>query len=297
MECVGIGVDWGSSNARAWAFGTGGSVLGRNALEIGLNEARETGFDAAFDGLVAPLRDHTNAPTSVPIVACGMIGAQAGWFEVPYLDVPTKLESWLSDPAQTPRSGVSIINGAAQRTHQADVMRGEETQICGAALLGHEGLICLPGTHSKWAVVEHGKLVRFNTFVTGELYAITRRHAIFGQLTADGDFDPEAFEQGLDAAREIPLLSLLFQARSRVLAGGLSDTQANWFLSGALVGAEILTANPDQQPVTLVADDTLEKIYRHALDYLGFSTTHLSVEACTTTALFHALQHQNRSKS
>ena len=51
-------------------------------------------------------------------------------------------------------------------------MRGEETQIAGFLALnpGWDGVICLPGTHSKWAHVSAGEVVSFQTFLTGESF-------------------------------------------------------------------------------------------------------------------------------
>jgi len=41
---------------------------------------------------------------------------------------------------------------------------------------------CLPGTHSKWALVTGNVLDRFATFMTGEVYAVLKAHSILGRM-------------------------------------------------------------------------------------------------------------------
>ncbi len=72
-----------------------------------------------------------------------------------------------------------IIPGlrCAGLTGAPDVMRGEETQVLGW-LAQHPDrqqgrhLVCHPGTHAKWVVVEDGRIVRFVTAMTGEMFAV-----------------------------------------------------------------------------------------------------------------------------
>ena len=40
----------------------------------------------------------------------------------------------------------------------------------------------LPGTHSKWAWSEAGRITRFATYMTGEVYDVLARHSILGRL-------------------------------------------------------------------------------------------------------------------
>ena len=287
-ECVGIGIDWGSSNARAWSFSGNGDILRKSAIEVDLACANAQGFASWFEKLLRPL----NSPAYVPKVACGMIGARDGWFEAPYLECPRDMSDWLTAPYTTSEPGLFILPGASVSMDNPDVMRGEETQIFGAVSKGHQGLFCLPGTHSKWAMVEKDTFCSFKTYVTGELYALARQYSVFGQLTEDSEPDLGAFSTGVTAARSVPLLNLMFHARSRVLAGVLSETQSTWFLSGALIGHEVLSANPEHLCVTLIADGLLLSLYSAALGALGYRFSSASAEECTTSALFRAVQSQ-----
>ena len=64
-------------------------------------------------------------------------------------------------------------------------MRGEETQLIGLikllALSGHpmpDARCIFPGTHSKHLHIQQGTLIRFDTYMTGELFDVMRRHSI-----------------------------------------------------------------------------------------------------------------------
>ena len=78
-------------------------------------------------------------------------------------------------------------------------MRGEETQILGC---GVEGTICLPGTHSKWVEVKNGRIERFSTAMTGEVYAVLKQHSILGRMMEEGTPDAGAFAEGVRRSGE-----------------------------------------------------------------------------------------------
>ena len=86
-----------------------------------------------------------------------MAGARQGWREAPYLDAPADLGALVAGavaPAMPDaRSSPRVLPGVCQRLMGAeDVMRGEETQLLGLGALwpGFGGVVCMPGTHSKW---------------------------------------------------------------------------------------------------------------------------------------------------
>ena len=110
----------------------------------------------------------------------------------------------------------------------------------------------LPGSHSKWAIVEGGRVERFKTFVTGELFAAVRDHTLVGAF-ARAAHGRSRTAQPLRAAssaapaaargdRGSGLLGALFGARSLPLMGELAEDDAAEYLSGLLIGAEIAEA-------------------------------------------------------
>ncbi len=138
----------------------------------------------------------------------------------------------------------------------------------------------MPGSHSKWAVVERGCVERFKTFVTGELFAAIKDHTLAGAFAraAVGNPDGSAFafgvERGAAAARGergSGLLGALFGARSLPLMGKLAEDDAGEYLSGLLVGAEIAEARrlfPREAP-RIAGANALVKRYLAAFAVLG----------------------------
>jgi 2-dehydro-3-deoxygalactonokinase len=163
-------------------------------------------------------------------------------------------------------------------------MRGEETQIFGAlpALPQGSGLVCLPGTHSKWVRVQKGSdgggaLQGFATYMTGEVYDLLQGHSILSRLMTKGAVAPDRwFLEGIKLAQDGGLLNRLFSARSRALIGDLPETEVRSYLSGLLIGDELASAVTGQaEEVFLIGAPALCTLYEAALDGLGHRATRL----------------------
>lgn len=156
-----------------------------------------------------------------------------------------------------------------------DDMRGEETQIVGAAAMGQlEGTFVLPGTHSKWARVRAGRVEAYATYMTGELYAALRDHSILGKFMRPGPLSEEGLRLGVEAARRSggELLHTLFSARTLPLFGHISEDMVADYLSGLLIGAEIgaaLAGRPDGRAITVIGRGDLCDRYLSALGVFG----------------------------
>jgi 2-dehydro-3-deoxygalactonokinase len=134
-----------------------------------------------------------------PLIASGMIGSRQGWHEAPYLECPAALAQAAAQHTRidiTPRATLHIVPGlhCIGADGQSDVMRGEETQLWGAALPA--GTCCvLPGTRSKWAWMGEGaEIAGFQTYLTGELYSVLAQHSILGRGMQFGQERPAAFD-------------------------------------------------------------------------------------------------------
>lgn len=237
-----IAVDWGTSNLRAWAM-QGGSVLSDASSCDGMGTLARDGFAPALTRLIAPMQ----LPTGRPIIACGMVGSRQGWVEAPYRALPcTPLAASFAraDIAENP---VHIIAGLRQEV-PADVMRGEETQIAGFMALnaGWDGVICLPGTHTKWVEVSAGEIISFQTFMSGEIFALLSAQSVLRHSVESPDWDAAAFETALDdiIARPERLAAHLFSIRAADLLNGTPAPEARARLSGLLIGAELAAARP-----------------------------------------------------
>jgi 2-dehydro-3-deoxygalactonokinase len=215
-----------------------------------------------------------------------MVGSAQGWVEVPYCPLPAGPTELATRLVRIREADLAIVPGLVQDGGGAtpDVMRGEETQIAGA-LARHPALqararLVMPGTHSKWVEVTDGRVVRFTTWMTGEVFGVLRQHSILGRLAPnDAPAAEAAFLQGVDAARDATagVASRLFSARALVLTGRLPAEESLEYLSGLLIGDEIKGALQDQAvadgarnaKLTLIGDAALCRRYRQALARFG----------------------------
>lgn len=283
-----IAVDWGTSNLRAWAMGPDGPTAHLSS-EDGMGRLTPDAFEAALIRLIAPWLG--NDPTRV--IACGMVGSRQGWQEAPYTTAPCPP----LDPAQVirvatsdPRLAVFIAPGIKQ-TSPADVMRGEETQIAGALAVrpGFDGVLCLPGTHTKWVHVSAGEVVSFQTFMTGEIFALLSQQSVLRHGMAGDGWDDAAFDQGVAGglARPERIAARLFSLRAEGLIAGLGPDAARARLSGLLIGTELAGARPYWlgQPVALVGSHRLSAAYARALAAQGVDADTLPADDCTLAGL------------
>ena len=282
-----IAIDWGTSNLRAALLDAEGRTLDARGAPGGVMAVPERRFAEAL----APLVSDWLAAAPLPLIASGMIGSRQGWQEAPYLPCPARLADAARRLTRVALPGGATLNIApglqcAAAHGHADVMRGEETQLWGAALAA--GRCCvLPGTHSKWAWMgESGAIERFATSMTGEFYALLTRHSILGRLMQlPGGERPAAFEQGVRIGldQHARLLHAVFAARTAGLMGELAPEALPDFLSGLLIGAEIggMQVLSAQREVTLLGDDALCARYAAALGVAGIASTR-AAEGATT---------------
>lgn len=267
-----IALDWGSTRLRAFLLGADGAVLATRQSDHGASTL--SGAEAFAQALAAATRDWPE----LPVLACGMVGSQHGWREAPYAPCPADAAA-LARQALQVHERFWILPGLMHDGAQPDVMRGEETQIVGALALhpelAEQACLVLPGTHSKWARVEAGRVTGFATHMTGELYALLRQHSVLARLMpADtaAALSSEGFLAGVDAAREDGALShQLFAVRTLGLFKRLAAEQLPDYLSGLLIGHEIANELEAGTPerLALVGDPALCGRYALALGRFG----------------------------
>ena len=275
-----IAVDWGTSNLRVWAMDDNANILATQSSPLGMN-AIAGDEKLSFEGVLISLIDGwlpADVPDgqAIPVVICGMAGAKQGWLEAPYCEVPTApadLAMGAVRPDVTdPRISVSILPGLCQRG-DADVMRGEETQLVGFMALHPDfsGWVCLPGTHSKWARLSNGQITAFRTYMSGEVFALLSQNSIL-RHSVDETWDDGAFADAVLAAKAQPsgFLHSLFTVRAGALVakdGAVVPPGAS-VLSGAVIGAEIadvLGLLKAGDEIALIGAGKLALLYQAAL--------------------------------
>jgi 2-dehydro-3-deoxygalactonokinase len=289
MKTEWIAVDWGTSNLRAWALGDG-VILDHAASAEGMGTLSRNDFEPA---LLRLINGWLPRGRKTEVVACGMVGSRQGWIEAPYRAVPCSAVDaggLVQVPTRDARLDVRIIPGLKQAS-PPDVMRGEETQIAGAMALwpDFDGVLCLPGTHSKWTHVSAREVVSFQTFMTGEMFALLSGQSVLRHGIAPEGWDDDAFDQGLSEALSRPdrIGARLFSLRAEGLLNGLSPVAARSRLSGLLIGVELASAKPYWlgQPVALIGSEGIARAYARALSAQGVQTSVLSATDCTLAGL------------
>lgn len=283
-----IAVDWGTSHLRAWAIGTGGMVLDRANSADGMGSLSQADFEPALLRLIDPWLG--DGPTD--IIACGMVGAKQGWVEAPYRAVPCKPgEAAPITPLTTDsRIKLHILPGVSQDS-PADVMRGEETQTAGVIHEnpGFDGILCLPGTHTKWIHISAEEIVSFRTAMTGELFALLSHHSVLRHSVGGDAFDRDAFDTAVAETLSRPerLAQSLFTIRAEGLLHGQSNAAAQGRLSGLLIGAELAAAKPYWlgQQVLIGGAPALVALYARALETQGVQCLTRDAESLTLAGL------------
>ncbi|MEO5960013.1 MAG: 2-dehydro-3-deoxygalactonokinase [Opitutaceae bacterium] len=282
-----IGLDWGSTNARALLFAPDGQIVAERDEPLGIKHVPPGGHRAAFDRLTAEWRERHGA---IPALLSGMIGSRTGWREAPYVACPAKLTELHGSFVRAPEAeNVFIVPGLSLSGERADVMRGEELQLLG---LGERGAnfdwVCIPGTHSKWIRAEWPVVREFHTAMTGEIFAAVAQHTLFSTLippAAGRGFSERAFDAGLErSAAPHGILNTLFGIRADLLLGRVAASEIADVISGLLIGTEVrhmLPSAPTKSQVALLAAPNLQPRYLQALAFFGFAATPFDVKQVT----------------
>jgi 2-dehydro-3-deoxygalactonokinase len=269
-----IAVDWGTTRLRVWAMGCDGAVIGEQNSDRGMSSLERSQYAPVLKAMVGDL-----APDrpDIPIVACGMVGSRQGWAEAGYIAVPCPPPG-LSQAVKPADAHLSVhILAGVKQLDPPDVMRGEETQIAGYLRQrpDFDGVICLPGTHAKWVHVRGGEIVRFQSYMTGELYALLSQRSVLRPGMATSGWDNEAFLTGVDdaMARPVEFSGQLFALRASTLIGGMGPEAARSRLSGLLIGLELAAARPCWQgrEVIIIGRNDLARLYMAGLRAHGSS--------------------------
>jgi 2-dehydro-3-deoxygalactonokinase len=261
-----VAIDWGTSSFRAWLI-EDGKICDHIQSDQGVKNFK-AGEHESFIKLTLGVWQEKFAF----IISIGMIGSSIGLYETKFLSLPIALDEVFDSIIKVPNFDppLFVVSGVSK---VGDVMRGEESQSLASKVV--DGLVVLPGTHSKWVKIKDNQIVDFRTYLTGELFQILRSFSTLSKATeVSGEFKVSTdFIRGLDASSS-DLTHDLFAIRAHWLQGTSKEASVE-FLSGLLIGYEIKSAKEWGQPteVVLIASDGLAKLYRAALTHFGISST------------------------
>lgn len=263
-----IGVDWGTTNRRAYLIDASGERVGEFEDARGVLSVERDGFPAA----VAEIRDRLG---DKPLLLAGMVGSNKGWVEAPYVACPAGLDD-LANGIVDAGQNAAIVPGVCYSTaSNADVMRGEEVQLLGAVAGGEvpaDCTVCHPGTHNKWVCVESGRIASFRTVMTGELFNLLKGHSILADLLTAEVHADEHFRAGArHALATDDLPAELFSIRARVLLGKADKQGAASYASGLLIGTDVKIglAASSSGDIFVMGRPDLTALYSAALDEAG----------------------------
>ncbi len=264
-----IAVDWGTSNLRVWLMNSDGVAFSKASSKKGMGKLSQDEFEPALLELIEPyISDFRVVPVVcagmvgarliepyisdfrvVPVVCAGMVGAsaslQTGWMEAPYSTAPCPPPGWdgaIKVSGTDRRLDVRILPGVMQ-LHPANVMRGEETQILGFLYdkKDFDGVVCLPGTHTKWVNISKREILNFATSMTGELFELLTNQSVLRHGMDTRKWDEQEFVGAVDETITHPTKFnlALFSLRAELLLNEMTCERARSRLSGLLIGMEL----------------------------------------------------------
>jgi 2-dehydro-3-deoxygalactonokinase len=273
-----IAVDWGTTNRRAYRIDSSGACSdefedAKGALSVPAGE---------FPAAAAEIRQRLG---DLPLLLGGMAGSNRGWVEAPYVPCPGGIDE-LVDNLVWADERAAIVPGLCDSADgRADVMRGEEIQLLGAVADGTvppNALVCHPGTHNKWVVVEQGRIARFRTVMTGELFNLLKQYSILGDLLQGEVAANAAFGDGVaHALANHDLPAELFSIRARWLLGKAEREACASYASGLLIGSDVkigLSGHGDE--LTVMGRPELTALYAAAIRHAGGQARELDGEQC-----------------
>jgi 2-dehydro-3-deoxygalactonokinase len=259
-----IAVDWGTTNRRAYVIDKS-EVVASEQDDGGVLSVPAGGFPAS----VADLRARHGG---LPMLLAGMVGSNRGWHDAGYVAAPAGIAE-LAGNLVSPVEGVDIVPGVCRDSGgRQDVMRGEEVQLLGAVAAGlapADALLCQPGTHVKWAVMQGGVLADFTSSMTGEMFAMLKAHSLIGSEMTGGVDADEEFRKGVEASADGDLLAALFGVRAASVLGARAPGAAAAYVSGLLLGTDCRARIKPGETVYLLADGLLARLYSAAISIAG----------------------------
>jgi 2-dehydro-3-deoxygalactonokinase len=260
-----VAIDWGTSSFRAWLI-EHDQISDLIDTDQGVKNFTEGAHSKYLSEVLAKWSGQFNF-----IIAIGMVGSSIGMHETKFSAIPIDLSGVFDSLIKVPgfKPDLYIVPGVAKA---GDVMRGEESQSLATGMVN--GLVVLPGTHSKWVKIEDGEIADFRTYLTGELFELLRNHSTLSKATESSAklAASKEFYAGLDA-QVSDLTHELFTIRANWLQGK-SQEASREYLSGLLIGAEIKSAKSwiTAHEVTLIASDSLADTYSKALNHFGITS-------------------------
>lgn len=285
--------DWGNSSGRLYCVR--GSELAPEILEtqrvVGAKDTDEC--EGIFAAVAKPWVEKYGVTEAI---FCGAVTSNIGWITTDYATTPARISDVQKIAFETDYglpctffSGTSI---AAGPHGYFDTVRGEDMQAFGWMVLTglSDGILCAPGTHTKWLTLQDGAIVSILTGVTGESFEVLNTHSMLTRGADKALYDTPEFERGLDAILRMPrpaLTHMLMSVRNLQLSGDVSAARSADYLSGLLTGEDCAAALDilPEGPIHIIGDGHAAARYARALAHMGKDIQIHDGQACVIAAL------------
>ncbi|MFC3419088.1 2-dehydro-3-deoxygalactonokinase [Salinicoccus hispanicus] len=218
----------------------------------GLKEAIEQGMEEVLG------KNSLGKSDIVHIIASGMITSNLGLKEVPHVVAPAEISDFSRGMDQDEIYGIPCHfipgmknkdidgDGTIEDIREMDIMRGEEVEVFGLLEqmdISGEGIIILPGSHTKFVRVNKDKeLVSCFSTLGGELVQAVQGNTILSSSLEDGLIDTlemDHLENGYFKTKEEGLTRSLFGVRLLDMYTNISGNQRANYLLGAIYHEDV----------------------------------------------------------
>ena len=218
---------------------------------------------------------------AMQVYLIGMVGSNVGWQQASYLNCPVRIDTIFNNRLSFNAHNyqIHIVPGLSctNPLNLPDTLRGEETQMIGWIVKNPtkaRQLLCLPGTHTKWAHIDLGQVNSFLTSPVGELYDVINHHSVISTPDTEGYWHQPSFEEGLEVGldKSNNILHSVFSCRTRQLLDNQPKETSASYLSGLLIGSDVRDAVnyfTDFDSVTVIGNDQVLPLYQQALKAYG----------------------------
>jgi len=241
---------------------------------------QEKYFTEILRNKIAQLCNKTNTNhqlDSLPVIISGMASSELGLRHLPYQPLPIFAEAnhlITKRILANPQFNHEIYLVSGLKTND-EVMRGEETLLLGVITKYQikNGIVILPGTHSKHIYIADGVINDFTTFMTGELFELLSRQSILSETVEmpSNWSDKKGFKDGLNDSKHQSFMSQLFKIRSASLLHHKKGTYNFFRLSGQLIGSELKSLLPHRpENIYIAGEPKLLSLYKLACEHYNF---------------------------
>ncbi len=248
-----ITVDGGTTNTRVTLI-CDGQIADTVSFAVGAG-AGETGKEkiriAVREGIQKLLKANNKKEQDIRrILAAGMLTSEFGLYNLPHLVAPVGLselrdgmeESVLEDISPIPFVFVRGVKAEGNCPEDADMMRGEETELMGIAEKQEACMYMLMGSHTKIIRTDNsGRIVGIHTSLTGELLAAVAEKTILKNAFTieNAEVRKSYLLRGYAYAKEKGTAEALFKVRILRNLFKAEPNEAYSFCLGALLADDV----------------------------------------------------------